>query len=176
MEYILNMKTILYDVNTEKVIGTFSNGYTIDGQTPSLPGNLYELAVIENPRPEFDSALQYTTRVRVADLEAKEWKWEYTIHDKTEEQLQQEFESSVPRTVTKRQIMLALFIQKQVTESNINQMLSLIEDPTQKALAEIEWKNSSTVDISHPMVQQFSQMLDLSELDLKNLFIYANTL
>ena len=80
----------------------------------------------------------------------------------------------IPKIVTPRQIRLALVfsgISLSVIETAINSM----EEPN-KSAALITWEYATEFDRNHPMILSLSPSLGLTEQDLDNLFILANTL
>lgn len=165
------MVTILYNLEENKIIGEFRNGYyLVDGIRPTLSYPITELEVIYNDRPSISS------------LQMAESSWEiqgnnyvqiWTVRDKTPEELEGERIAAIPPEITKRQLNLTLFTQKGIEAQQINNMIDSISDETQRKITQIEWRDGSLVSRTHPVVNAFAAQLGITERELDDLFTYA---
>jgi hypothetical protein len=76
----------------------------------------------------------------------------------------------VPQTVTRRQLLLALFRATGVTEANILAQLGAIQDAAAKYEAETEFKHATEFARSHPLVAQLASDLSLTTEQVDNIF------
>ena len=81
--------TVLINTDTNTVIGRFPNGYTVDGKPQAVEPPIYELTEVVNPKPTTDYT-QYVTGEWVVDLGAEEYRYEWTVHDKTQAEIDHE--------------------------------------------------------------------------------------
>lgn len=84
------------------------------------------------------------------------------------------YERSKIPSISPRQIRQALIING-VTLSEIETALDSLEEPT-KSLAKIAWEYSVEFDRLDPLVIQVAQMLEWSETDMDELWLFAATL
>ena len=80
---------VLINTDTNTVIGRFPNGYTVDGKPQAVEPPIYELTEVVNPKPATDHT-QYVTGEWVVDLQAGEYRYEWTVHDKTQAEIDYE--------------------------------------------------------------------------------------
>ena len=77
------MKTTFYDIIKKERVGEYRTGYyTVDGKRPTLPPNLVELEVIQDPQPPQQQNTLLTTQWE-ADLENMLWRLVWTQTPKT---------------------------------------------------------------------------------------------
>jgi len=79
----------------------------------------------------------------------------------------------VPSQVTMRQARLALLNIGRL--GDVDSAIAALPSP-QKEIAEIEWEFSSVVFRDRPMINLIAQVLGISDEELDQLFITANTL
>lgn len=90
--------------------------------------------------------------------------------DMTQEEIDERYEASIPRTVTMRQARAALIITGNI--GLIQPAIDAIEDDTERALAQNEWDNSGAVERDRGLVQMLGLSLFTKE-QLDQLFILA---
>ena len=78
----------------------------------------------------------------------------------------------IPEEVTRRQFRIALVLAG-IELSDVENALNSIEDPTERAIALIEWQDALTFKRSHTLINSFAPMFNLSEEDLDQLFLTA---
>jgi len=133
-------------------------------QEDLTPFNIFLIAKVEPP-----SYTPSTHKVIESyDIDTLQQTWE--ILPLTEEEL----EARIPRSVTMRQGRLALLQAGYLAQ--VNAAIQGIEDPVQKAAAEIEWEYAQTIDRDSTFTQALAAQLGLTDLDLNNLFTLASTL
>jgi hypothetical protein len=76
----------------------------------------------------------------------------------------------VPQTVTRRQLLLALFRATAVTEANILAQLGAIPDAAAKYEAETEFKHATEFARTHPLVSQLASDLSLTSEQVDGIF------
>lgn len=91
------------------------------------------------------------------------------------EQLYNWQQAGVPLSVTRRQLLLELYITDGTEESDILTAIDGIADAQTKAIALIEFKQALTFDRDNPFVAQIGTLLGLSESDINDRFINAKT-
>lgn len=97
-------------------------------------------------------------------------------YDETKaEQLHNWQQAGVPLQVTRRQLLLELYITDGTEESDILTAIDGIADAQTKAIALIEFKQALTFDRDNPFVAQIGTLLGLSESDINDRFINAKT-
>lgn len=88
------MITILYNTETNKAISGYLNGgYTVDGKPQAVELPIVELEVITTARPEITDT-QRATSTWVADTVLNQYRMEWTVIDKTEEEQIADFENA----------------------------------------------------------------------------------
>lgn len=90
--------------------------------------------------------------------------------DMTQEEIDERYESSIPRTVTMRQARAALIMTGNI--GLIQPAIDDIQDDTERLLAQNEWDYSSTVERDRGLVQMLGLSLFTKE-QLDQLFILA---
>jgi hypothetical protein len=73
------MYTILYNIDTNKVIGSPRKGYyTVDGIRPELDYPIIELELYTEPQPLYNKELEYLSKVEYASIPERRWitSWE----------------------------------------------------------------------------------------------------
>lgn len=102
------------------------------------------------------------------DIDTLQQTWE--VIPLTEEELN----ARAPQSVSMRQGRLALLQAGLLNQ--VNSAIQAIEDPVQKAAAEIEWEYAQTIDRDSTFTQTLAAQLGLTNSDLRNLFTLASTL
>jgi len=165
------MITVLYDLNTNTIIGNFRQGhYLVDGSRPVLDSNIVELEVVYSTRPIITNT-QNIIESWIRDN--NEYKQIFSIVNKTQEELEADRIAAIPEEISKRQLNLALFSQYGIETTQINALIAAIEDESQRKITEIEWRDGAFVKRSHPMVNAFWAQLGYTSRQLDDLFTFA---
>ena len=69
--------------------------------------------------------------------------------------------------------LVALFALKRITEDDVLAAIGRIEDPVQQYTARIGYQRATIWERGSPTMQAMAQLLQLSEVDLDELFTYA---
>lgn len=133
-------------------------------QEDLTPFNIFLIAKVEQPvyNPSTHKVIESY------DIDTLQQTWE--ILPLTEEEL----EAQTPRSVSMRQGRLALLQAGYLAQ--VNAAIQAIQDPVQKAAAEIEWEYAQTIDRDSAFTQTLAAQLGLTNSDLRNLFTLASTL
>lgn len=162
--------TILYNINTSTILGTFNPYYLVDGERPILTDGIVELT------------LNYTDRPIISDTQVIETTWQvqgteyvevHNVRDKTQQEILEEKEAATPTEITKRQLLMYLFTNYNITPTMIDEMIATMEDEYQKALLLIEWEYATTIDRTNSNVIAFAAAMGISEEELKDIYYYA---
>ena len=86
------------------------------------------------------------------------------------EQLYEWEQAGVPLQVTRRQLLLELFITDGVEEDDIYDAINNIADTTTRKIATIEFKQALHFERDNPFVEQIGGLLGLSEGDIDERF------
>ena len=78
----------------------------------------------------------------------------------------------VPQEVTRRQFRIALVLAG-IDLDDVEVVLNGIEDPVERAIALIEWRDALTFKRNHQLIISFAPLFNLTSEDLDNLFINA---
>ncbi|KGH08830.1 hypothetical protein [Comamonas thiooxydans] len=78
-----------------------------------------------------------------------------------------------PSKCTPAQGLVALFALKDITEDNVLAAIDQIPDPVQQYTARIGYQRATVWERGSPTMQAMSQLLQLNEEDLDELFTYA---
>lgn len=168
------MQTFIYNTVTQKREGPIRNGrYTIDGQPVELPNGYVELVIVQLPDPSYDYATETLEYREYADLNNLQWIKETYIRTLTEDEIEQR-KPKPPNSCTPRQFRLAL-ITLGIDIAMVEQMLNNIQDPTEKQIALIEWEYALEIKRNHPLLGTFASQMGLTEQQLDQIFITANT-
>lgn len=96
------MATVLYNTDINEIVSILlPNGYS-----GSLPANIIELTVVDNPPPVIDESLEYWERVLIRD--GDDAIWNYTVFQMTAEQLAEKDALSYPNPISNRRLRLGL--------------------------------------------------------------------
>lgn len=79
-----------------------------------------------------------------------------------------------PKSVTRRQARQALALAGKL--ALVQPAIENISDPLQKSLAQIEWDDSTHFERDRPLLIQLAYSIGLSDSDIDDLFILADTL
>lgn len=91
------------------------------------------------------------------------------------ELVEQSLKKPLAASCTPAQGLIALYTIKGISEANVLEALSLIEDPEKKYIAQIGYTHSKTWERNSPTMETMAELLNLSEEDLEELFAYAST-
>lgn len=75
------MKTILYNAENNTIIGTYPDGYRVDGKPQVVEPPVYELVYTETEQPEYNRETHYLTMTHEIDLELKYYKQVWHIRE-----------------------------------------------------------------------------------------------
>lgn len=169
------MQTFLYNLNTQKREGPIRDGrYLVDNQPGPLPDYLIELEIEKRPDPSYNSATQTLEYRAYADLVNFKWIEETYIRDLSQNEIQQRLPSP-PDSCSPRQLRIAL-VQSGISISSIEAELNAIPDSMQREIALIEWEYALEIRKDHPLVINLALALSLSNNQIDNIFILANTI
>lgn len=168
------METFLYNTITQKREGPIRNGrYLVDGLPGPLPDGWVELTINVLPAPTYDDQTQTLEYNEYADIPNGFWVREYYVRNLTQQEIINR-QPKPPDSCSPRQFRLAL-INSNIDINTIESMLNNISDPVAKKTAFIEWEYSIEIKRSHPLINSFAQQLGITEQQLDNIFILANT-
>lgn len=166
--------TILYDTQENKVLSFHNPKYLIDGKaaTVNLPVVQlnYVTAQVPNYNPQSHKLIENWT------ISGSDYLQSWTIEQLSDDELEAIRQSKIPAEISKRQLNLALFVQFQIENTQIEQMINTITDENDKKITQIEWRDGAFVSINHPMVNAFWQSMGYTRRQLEDLFIYAKDL
>lgn len=168
------METFLYNTFTNKREGPIRQGqYLVDGQPGLLPDGWVELVITDLPFPEYDEDTQIMERSEYADIPQKKWIREYYVRNLSWQEIEDR-KPKPPSTCTPRQFRLAL-IHNNIDIQTIETMLNSIENPYDKQVALVEWEYALEIRIDHPLIISFATQLNITQKNLDEIFILANT-
>ena len=75
-------------------------------------------------------------------------------------------------TLSPRQIRLAL-LSTGTTLAQVQALIDAIVDPSEKAMAQIEWDHATSFEIDHPLVVTFAAALEYTSGQLETLWVWA---
>jgi len=153
------MKTLLYNIQTNQVGSIRQGEYLVDGKKPKLPSHIVELQVVEQERPSIPDT-QKLSAEWVVDLENKEYRQEYTIYEKTKEEI-------APHVITKAQGLLMLD-QLGLYEQFITQIEGMTKREKIVFEATKEW------EYDNALVNKFVEAFGFSEDQKMDFFIEAS--
>lgn len=162
--------TILYNTTNNTIIGTFNPYYLVDGERPTLTDGIVELTLNYTDRPIISENQVIETTWQVQGSEYVEV---HNVRDKTQQEIAEEKEAATPTEITKRQLLLYLFTNLNITPEMISNLIDTMEDETQKALLLIEWQYATTIDRTNSNVIAFAAAIGISEQQLKDIYYYA---
>ena len=169
------MQTFLYNIQTQQREGPVRNGrYLVDGKPGELPNHIVELEVVKLPDPSYDPANQTLEYRTYADIDGRRWVQETYARDLSEDEKAQRIPRP-PNVCSPRQLRLSL-IQSGISISTLEAQLNSIPDPVQREIALVEWEYALEIQREHPLVSNLAAALSLSEKQVDDIFILANTL
>lgn len=83
--------------------------------------------------------------------------------------------NQTPRAVSARQIRLWL-VQHGIDLAAVSAAIEAIEDPTQRAMVQVEWEYAPYVERAHPMLLPLATALGLTEAQVDQAFVEAAVL
>ena len=85
-----------------------------------------------------------------------------------------ELDARIPNQISKLNFKIGLLTNHGITNDMVQAFFNTLEDPIQKAMLELLWFESSFFERNDPNLVNFAPYLDLSEDDLKQIFINFN--
>lgn len=168
------METFLYNTITSRIEGPIRQGpYLVDGLPGFLPEGWVELTITHLEKPSYDEQIQTIECNEYADIPNKKWIKEYYIRNLTQEEIEKR-KPQPPSSCTPRQFRLAL-INSGIDIDMIDSTINNIQDPIERKTALIEWEYSIEIKREHPLILSFATQLNVSEQQLDEIFILANT-
>lgn len=168
------METFLYNTITQKREGPIREGrYLVDGLPGPLPEGWVELIMVELSIPSYDEQTQTLDYNEYADLQNNQWVKEWYVRNLTQQEIDDR-KPKPPNYCTPRQFRLAL-IESNIDLETIETMLNNMPDQIERKKAIIEWEYSITIERNHPLILFFASQLNVTEEELDNIFILANT-
>jgi len=79
-------------------------------------------------------------------------------------------------TVTKRQVLLALFLRKGIKAEQIDAVINAIPDEIERYMARVDWDGAAAIESDSQTVAMLSQALGLTEAEMPDLFEFAQAL
>lgn len=154
-----DMKTLLYNTETNTPGAIREGRYMVDGKIPELPSHIVELTIVENERPAI-SEDEKLSADWIIDLEKKEYRREYTVIKKTKEEL-------TPRVITKAQGLLQL--KRLGLYEQFKQGISSSTEEEQ-----IIFESTKEWEYDNALVNKFVEAFGFSEDQKMDFFINAN--
>lgn len=168
------METFLYNTITQKREGPIRSGpYLVDGKPGPLPEGWVELYIETLPTPVYDYQTQIVEYNQYADIQNKLWVKEPIVRNLTQQEIEDR-KPKPPDTCTPRQFRLSL-INSNISLQTIEDMLNSIPNEQERVSALIEWEYSIEIKRSHPLISTFANQLNITEKQLDDIFILANT-
>ena len=135
--------------------------------------------VIEDEQPEFDSDTQRLERTPAQEIDGA-WRSGWEVVELTADEIKARKRARVPESVTTRQAKQALVLSG-FSLSSINATILAIPADADgstrtRDMAEIEWEYSTAYNRNRPVLLQIAKLLKLSDDQLDDLFILAETL
>jgi hypothetical protein len=96
------------------------------------------------------------------------------VEGATAEEIAEHNKPIVPQIVTNAQLRQAL-IQSDISIANITNFINAIEDVKQKETFQSLWEYANTFERFNPLLIQMSALLGITEAQMDQLFILANT-
>jgi len=108
-----------------------------------------------------------------AEYVAGQWQYKWRVDALTPEQIEANYQASIPQSVTMRQARLALLGAGLL--SSVDAAIAAMPEPD-KTAAQITWEFAATVDRGFGMVPQLAAALGMTELQIDALFVAAAAL
>jgi len=86
------------------------------------------------------------------------------------EQQAKQAEIQNKKTITKRQLLFWLFLNKQKTETDILNAIEAIQDPSQRYLGQVSYNGTNNFEYGNPFVPVIGQALGLTTTELIKCF------
>lgn len=171
----ITVQTFLYNLNTQERYGPIREGrYLVDGRPGALPDFLVELEIEKRPDPSYDYATQTLEYRAFPDLVNFKWIEETYVRDLSQSEIDQR-RPNVPDKCSPRQLRIAL-IKSGINLNLIENQIDAIQDPIQKEIARAEWEYALEIKKDHPLVSMIAASLNLTEQQINEIFILAETL
>ena len=74
------MKTILYNTDDNTIIGTYPDGYRVDGKPQEVDPPIYELPYTDNIAPTIEEGFYLTSKYEV-DMELMQYRQVWEVHE-----------------------------------------------------------------------------------------------
>jgi hypothetical protein len=146
-----------------------------DNPQVSFPANpsLATLAAY-NVFPVVSTGAQYDPETEVATQDGctytgTRWETAWTVRDKTPEEIEADYQATIPQSVTMRQARLALLAAN---------LLDTVDAAITQAggAAKIEWEYAATVERGSTLVAGMTAALGMTEVQIDGLFVAAGAL
>lgn len=122
------------------------------------------------PRPSGD----VVTQGQPEQGEEGQWYQTWEVRDFTAEELEQQYQASIPRSVTRRQAKQQLAIAGLLTQ--VQPTIDAITDATERAMVQIYWDDAQEFERNHQQLISLATALGLSDTQLDDLFKKAKDL
>jgi hypothetical protein len=160
--------TILYNTESQQIIGYFNPQYLVDGQPGEIHPPIIELNYIKTPPPPYDSNTQKI--ISSWEIINNDYLQNWSIVDLTENELDAIRISKIPASVTRRQLKLGMVLFLNLNPNVIDSMIESISDSNEKLTTQILWEESGVFEIEHPLVLEFASQLGLTERQLQDFY------
>lgn len=168
------MKQLIHNTETNHNSRIFQNGYKVDGKQGTVKSPLVLLNVIDDtPLPTFDTATQYVISSYVVDVANLKYQLEYTIVDKTTEEIEAETNSKLDWIGLRRDLNQSAFYPLALTQGNPNYFSVLM---TTLAKEDYRWVDDLNFIMSAMCQQLFTGgFLTQPDIDALNLILSNNS-
>ena len=146
--------------------------FTVFSDTDAAKDGSKCVRVHTPPQPEFDEGNQVCTIDEVPKLLGDKWVLEWTVRDKTPEELADWLlQKRIGMNVTPLQAKIAL-----LNADLLSDVEAVIDDPSTDTLIKLAWTNATEYRRLSPMVNGIASVLGLTEHQLDALFVAAATI
>lgn len=142
-------------------------------------------AVIEVEKPAHNTATHKAVEIAPKDT-PDGWLQQWKVVKLTQAELaqieadhlaaEQAAKDAARITVTKRQVLLALFLRKGIKADQIDAVINAIPDETERYMARVDWDGAAAIESDSQTVLMLSQALGLTEAEMPDLFAFAQAL
>jgi adenosyl cobinamide kinase/adenosyl cobinamide phosphate guanylyltransferase len=161
---------MLYSLNNKYPTPIPFRIFLSNGKTRTDPSTFTEEEIADAGYKAVSDRPPETATQRVWwDTEVGDW----VVQAKTEEEMWYDYMRTVPKQVTMRQARLALLQDGLLTQ--VNDLIAAMEG-TEGEAARIEWEYAQEVRRDSELVIALASMLELTEQQVCDLFLLANTL
>lgn len=149
----------LYDTNSQKIIWSAENPYTVDGQPGVLPSNIIGLVDEVDPYPT--GLLPYQTVSQTQEID--------TINKKIYRRwsIEQNVPDEIPLWAFRSVLTLT-----GISQESVGALISSLPEP-QKTIATIQWEYGNYIVRNHPLISTMGSALGLTSEQIDSVFISA---